>query len=107
MDAGFARFGISHDEHSDLARFVERISSESTADPDVQADLAGEMWLKCLTLLDKPPSTMPADGFPRTKYLMTSMARAAKRFKPFDSPVAHNHIVQNDRMTEYTETDEE
>jgi len=101
MDADLARFDISPEDYSCFLRFIERVSSELSSDPDVQADLGQEMWTKCFILLDDPPASMPTTGSPRNQYLMTSMAHAARRFKPFDAPLGQNHKPEYDRVTEY------
>lgn len=106
MHADFARFGLTSDDYDVLSRFIERASTKMSTDPDVQADLTQEMWLKCFLLLDDPPDTMPAAGKPRNKYLTTAMANHAMRFKSFDAPLDLNHKPQYDRMTEYSEEEE-
>ena len=103
MYADFARFDITPSDYAGFLRFIERTALRLSNDPDVQADLSQEMWLKCLTILDDPPDGLPDDRQPRNKYLATSMARVADRFKPFDAPLAQNHKPQDVRMSEYIE----
>lgn len=103
MDADFARFDITSDDYECFTRYIKRKVAGLSNDPDVQADLSQEMWLKCFTVLDNPPDSMPSDRAPRNKYLMTAMVNKAFRFKSFDAPLAQNHRPQYDRMADHEE----
>ena len=65
MHADFARFCITHSDYAGFSRFIERKIAGLSSDPDVQADLSQEMWLKCLTILDDPPDGLPSNRAPR------------------------------------------